>query len=120
MSKSIKVYYKPTCTTCKRAIDKLDSNGLKFELHNFFKEKLTREDIKSLLRMSGLSVVDVLRKKDKMYRELKLAEKKYTENELIEIIAKHPGLLLRPIIVKDNKAIIANKTDIVDEFCKRG
>ena len=55
-----------------------------------------------------------------MYKELKLDKKKYTENEIIEIIAKYPGLLLRPIIVKGNKAIIANKTDIVDEFCKRG
>jgi len=120
MGKSIKVYYKPTCITCKRAIDKLNSHGLKFELHDFFKEKLTKEDIKLLLQMAGLSAADVLRKKDKMYKELMLDNKKYTENELIEIIAKHPGLLLRPIIVKGNKAIIANKTDIVDEFCKRG
>lgn len=119
MSKSIKVYYKPTCVTCRRVIDKLNSSGLKFELHDFFKERLTKEDIRSLLKMAGLSAVDVLRKKDKMYKELKL-DQKYTENELIEIIAKHPGLLLRPVIVKGNRVIIASKAEIVDEFCKRG
>jgi arsenate reductase len=119
MSRSIKVYYKPTCVTCRRVIDKLNSNGLRFELHDFFKEKLTKEDIKSLLKMAGLSAIDILRKKDKMYKELKL-DQKYTENELIEIIAKYPRLLLRPIIVKGSKVIIANKTEIVDEFCKRG
>jgi arsenate reductase len=120
MSRGIKVYYKPTCITCRRVIDRLNSNSLKFELHDFFREKLTKEDIKSLLKMAGLSAIDVLRKKDKMYKELKLDQKKYTENEVIEIIAKYPGLLLRPIIVMGNKVIIANKTEIVDEFCKRG
>lgn len=114
-----KVYYKPTCVTCKRAISKLNSNNIDFELHDFFKNRLTKEDIKSLLKMTGLSAKDVLRKKDKMYKKLKLDQNKYTENELIEFIAKYPGLLLRPIIVKGNKAIIANKVDIVDEFCKR-
>lgn len=120
MSKGIKVYFKPTCVTCRKVIDKLNSNGLKFELHDFFKEKLTKEDIRSLLKMAGLSAMVVLRKKDKMYKELKLDQKKYTENELIEIIAKHLGLLLRPIIMKGNRVVIANKAEIIDEFCKRG
>lgn len=120
MGENIKVYYKPTCITCRKAIQKLDSNGVKLELCDFFKEKLTKEDIRSLLKMAGLSAVDILRRKDKMYKELQLDKKKYTENELIELIAKHPGLLLRPIIVKGNKAVVANKTDIVDEFCRRG
>ena len=73
-----------------------------------------------MLKMAGLSAADILRRKDKMYKELQLDKKKYTENELIELIAKHPGLLLRPIIVKGGKAVVANKTDIVDDFCRRG
>lgn len=120
MGENIKVYYRSTCITCRKTIQKLYSNGVKLELHDFFKEKLTKEDIKSLLKMAGLSAADILRRKDKMYKELQFDKKKYTENELIELIAKHPGLLLRPIIVKGGKAVVANKADIVDDFCRRG
>ncbi|MEM2760084.1 MAG: arsenate reductase family protein [Nitrososphaerales archaeon] len=120
MAEGVKVYYKPTCMTCRKAIKKLDSNNVKFQLHDFFKDKLSKEDIRSLLEMAGLSARDVLRKKDKMYRELQLDKKKYSEEELVELIAKHPGLLLRPIIVRGNRAVIANKIDVVEEFCRRG
>lgn len=115
----IKVYYKPTCITCRKAITKLKENNVDFQLHDFFKEKLTKEDIKSFLGMTRLSPRDILRKKDKMYKELKLDEKQYSENQIIELIVKHPGLLLRPIIVKGNRAVIGNRPEVVDELCKR-
>lgn len=119
MSKSIRIYHKLTCMTYKIIIYKLNSHGLKFGLCGFFKEKLTRKYIKLLLKMSSLSMIDILRKKDETYSELKLGEKQYTENGLIEITVKYTRLLLRPIIVKDNSLIIGNKTDVIDEFCKR-
>ncbi len=89
-------------------------------MQDFFKERLTRQEIASLLKMAGLSARDALRKKDKMYRELKLDQKDYNDDELIALMEKYPGLILRPIIVKDNKAVIANKPEIADAFCKRG
>lgn len=120
MAKKVKVYYNPRCITCRRAIDRLKANKMEFELQDFFKERLSKEEIKSLLKMAGLSARDALRKKDKMYKELRLEEKDYSDDELIALMAKHPGLILRPIIVKDSKAVIANKPEIADAFCKRG
>ena len=116
----VKVYYNPRCITCRRSIDRLKVNKVDFELRDFFKDRLTRQEIASLLKMAGLSARDALRKKDKMYRELKLDQKDYNDDELIALMEKYLGLILRPIIVKDNKAVIANKPEIADAFCKRG
>ena len=120
MAKKVKVYYNPRCITCRRAIDRLKINKVEFELQDFFRERLSREEIVSLLKMAGLSARDALRKKDKMYKELKLEQKDYNDDELIALMEKYPGLVLRPIIVKNNKAVIANKPEIVDVLCKRG
>jgi len=120
MAKKVKVYYNPRCITCRRAIDRLKINKVEFELQDFFRERLSREEIVSLLKMAGLSARDALRKKDKMYKELKLEQKDYSDDELIALMEKYPGLVLRPIIVKNNKAVIANKPEIVDVLCKRG
>ena len=120
MMASVKVYYNPRCITCRRSIDRLKVNKVEFELHDFFKESLSKEEIKSLLKMGGLSARHLLRKKDKMYKELKLEQKNYTDDELIAFMAKYPSLILRPIIVKGNKAVIANKPEIAETFCKRG
>jgi len=120
MAKKVKVYYNPRCITCRRAIDRLKINKVEFELQDFFRERLSREEIVSLLKMAGLSARDALRKKDKMYKELKLEQKDYSDDELIALMEKYPGLVLRPIIVKNNKAVIANKPEIADVLCKRG
>jgi len=120
MVKKVKVYYNPKCITCRKAIDRLKVNKIEFELQDFFKERLSMEEIVSLLKMAGLSARDALRKKDRMYKELKLEQKNYSDTELITLMEKYPGLILRPIIVKDNKAVIANKPEIADVFCKRG
>ncbi len=114
----MKVYYNPRCTTCRRTINRLKDNKAEFELHDFFRETLSKEEIRSLLKMAGLSARDALRKKDKMYKELKLEEKEYSDDELITLMEKYPGLILRPIIVKNNKAVIANKPETADAFCK--
>jgi len=120
MAEKVKVYYNPRCITCRKAIDRLKVNKMEFELKDFFKERLSKEEIRSLLRMAGLSARDALRKKDKMYKELKLDQKDYSDNELIALMERYPGLILRPIMVKDNKTVIANKPEIADAFCKRG
>jgi len=120
MAKKVKVYYNPRCITCRKSIDRLKVNRIEFELQDFFKERLSKDEIVSLLKMAGLSARDALRKKDKMYRELKLEQKDYSDDELIALMEKYPGLILRPIIVKNNKAVIANKPEIADAFCKRG
>ena len=120
MARNVKVYYNPRCITCRRSIDKLKVNKVEFELQDFFKEKLTKHEIASLLKMAGISARDALRKKDKMYKELKLDQKDYSDSELIALMEKYPGLILRPIMVKNNKAVIANKPEIADAFCKRG
>lgn len=120
MMASVKVYYNPRCITCRRSIDRLKVNKVEFELRDFFRESLSKEEIKSLLKMAGLSAGDLLRKKDKMYKELKLEQKNCSEDELVVLMARYPGLILRPIIVRGNKAVIANKPEIAETFCKRG
>ena len=120
MTRNVKVYYNPRCITCRRSIDQLKVSKVEFELRDFFKNKLTKQEIASLLKITGISAKDALRKKDKMYKELKLDQKDYSNSELIALMEKYPGLILRPIMVKDNKAIIANKPEIADAFCKRG
>lgn len=118
MTRKVQVYYNPRCTTCRRAIDRLKINRVDFELQDFFKERLSREEIGSLLKMAGVSAEEALRKKDRMYKELRLAEKRFKDDELIALMEKYPGLILRPIIVRGRKAVIANKPEIADAFSR--
>ena len=76
------------------------------EKRDFFKEPLSETELKKIIKMTDKKPSELLRKRDKMYKELDLENNKKTENQIIKLIVKHPGLLLRPIIVTKNKAFV--------------
>ena len=46
-----------------------------------------------------------------MYKEMDLGKNEKTDSELIKLMVKNPGLILRPIIILKNKALVG-KIDI--------
>ena len=81
------------------------------EKRDFFKEPLSETELKKIIKMTGKKPSELLRKRDKMYKELDLENNTKTDTQIIKLIVKYPGLLLRPIIVTKNKAFVG-KIDV--------
>ncbi len=79
---------------------------MEFESVNYIKDPLSADDLKRLLRRAGLGPNDVLRAKEAAYREF-VAGKNLSDDELLKIMAAHPELLQRPIVVRGEKAVLA-------------
>ena len=102
----MKVYHKSTCITCKKAISEVERMNADIEKRDFFKDPFTESELKKIIKMSGKKPVELLRKRDKMYKELDLENKKKTDSQMIKLMVKYPGLILRPIIIVKNKAFV--------------
>lgn len=76
---------------------------IEIEKRDFFKEPFSETELKKIIKISGMKPREFLRKKDKKYKELDLENSKHTESQLIQLMVKYPGLIKRPIIIKDNK-----------------
>ena len=81
------------------------------ETRDFFKDPFTESELKKIIKMTNKKPIELLRKRDKMYKELNLENNKKTDGQIIKLMIKHPGLILRPIIITKNKAIVG-KIDI--------
>ena len=81
------------------------------EKRDFFKDPLSETELKKIIKMTGKKPSELLRKRDKMYKDLDLENDKKTDNQIIKLMVKHPGLILRPIIVTKNKAFVG-KVDV--------
>ena len=81
------------------------------EIRDFFKDPFSESELKKIIKMTNKKPVGLLRKRDKMYKELNLETSKITDAQIIKLMIKYPGLILRPIIITKNKAIVG-KTDI--------
>jgi arsenate reductase len=110
------VYEKPTCTTCRKVAKALMEKGVDFEKVNYYIKPFSKTKLKILLKKAGLKPSEVLRKNEKVYKDLKFKEKKYTENQILDLMIKHPDLVQRPIIEKRNKAILARPPERIKDL----
>jgi len=91
-------------------------NNIPHEKINYFEEPLTESKIKSLLKKLGMSPREILRTKDEQYKAL--INEKTSDEKIVELIAKNPNLLQRPIIEIGDRAIIARPAEKVIDFIK--
>ncbi len=115
MSK-ITIYQKPTCTTCKQVYAALKEAGVDFNSVNYYLEPISKTKLKELVKKMGISARELFRTKEDIYKELKLADKEVSDEEAIDLMAKHPDLIQRPIVEKGLKAILARPADRLKEI----
>ncbi|HUO57269.1 MAG TPA: arsenate reductase family protein [bacterium] len=112
----ITVYQKPTCTTCRQVYQALKDSGVEMEAVNYYIEPLSEGKLKELVKKMGIKASELFRKKEDIYKELKLAEKEVTDEEAIKLMVKHPDLMQRPIVEKGAKAILARPAEKLKEI----
>ena len=110
----LKLYIKPTCTTCRNALAKLDACGAEYETVDLFKDTPSVAELRELCDKLGVSPREILRSKDPAYDEHDLGSGKQTDAQILALMVKHPGLIQRPIVVKGRKAVLARPVDKLD------
>lgn len=116
MSARITIYQKPTCSTCREAVKLVEASGQPFTAINYYEQPFTRALLTGLLKKAGLSAKDILRTKEDIYKELGLAKKQVSEDELIALMLKHPDLIQRPLVEKGEKVILARPAETVKKL----
>ncbi|MCW8811183.1 MAG: arsenate reductase [Ignavibacteriaceae bacterium] len=112
----ITVYEKPTCTTCRKVAKALLENGVDFEKVNYYIEPFSKTKLKSLLKKMKMKPSEILRKNEKIYKELKIKDKNFSEDQILDLMIKYPDLVQRPIIEKGEKAILARPPEGIKEL----
>jgi arsenate reductase len=112
----ITVYQKPTCTTCRQVYQALKESGVEMEAVNYYIEPLSEAKLKELVKKMGMKASELLRKKEGIYKQLKLSEKELSDDEAVKLMVRHPDLMQRPIVEKGNKAILARPAERLKEI----
>jgi arsenate reductase len=94
----------------------LRESGIPFEKVNYYTEPLSRKKLTELIRKMNLKPRDLLRKSETIYKELKLSEDKFSDNELIGLMIEYPDLLQRPIVERGDRAVLGRPTENVNEL----
>lgn len=101
----------PKCSTCQKARKFLESKKLKFESRNIVQERLNKEELDKIIKMSGKDINKFFNTSGLKYRELGLKDKikEILYDEKLEILASDGMLLKRPILINDKNVLIGFK-----------
>lgn len=104
-------YHNPKCSKSREGLELLKKKKVSFTIKDYLKEGLTPNEASELSKLLGLKPQEFIRKKEELYKELKLSEKNLTPKEWCKIIANNPKLLERPILSNGKKAVLGRPTE---------
>ncbi len=113
---SLTVYEKPTCTTCRKVAGVLKEKGVDYNSVNYFIDPIPKAKLELLVKKMKISAQELFRKREDIYKELKLSAREVSDDEAIELMVKHPELLQRPIVEKGDQAILARPAERIAEI----
>lgn len=118
MKNKIQILYNPRCSKCREALSLLEGENCEIEIVEYLKETLTKKELKSILAKLGLKAFDIVRKKEELYLK-KFNNKKFTNEEWIQLLIENPILIERPIVIDGYKAIVGRPPELVVDLLNR-
>jgi arsenate reductase len=95
---TVTIYHNPDCGTSRNTLAIIRQSGETPNVIEYLKHPPERERLVELIKAMGISVRDLLREKGTPFKELGLADQKWTDDELIDFMLAHPILINRPIV----------------------
>ncbi|MBD3616051.1 MAG: Spx/MgsR family RNA polymerase-binding regulatory protein [Gracilimonas sp.] len=92
----------------------MEEQGVEFEFIDVKKAPLTREELKELEFKVGLDVL--INKRGRKWRDLGLAEKDLSEEELFEQLLEHQTMIKRPVLIKDESVLVGYDEESFEAF----
>lgn len=111
----VTIYHNPRCQKSRQSLQILRDNGVEPEIVEYLKEVPTKSELKTILAKLNMRPQDILRKGESVFKE-KFKNMEFTDEEWLQIMTEHPKLIERPIVVKNNKAVVGRPPESVLEL----
>lgn len=107
------VYYNPMCGKCRDALEFLHLKKIKPTVIEYLKNPPTRDELKAVLAKLD-DPASLVRTKEPAFQAKPFNLE--SVDEIADQLSKNPKLIERPVIIKDDKAIVARPVDLVKVF----
>ncbi|WP_146394371.1 arsenate reductase (glutaredoxin) [Allorhodopirellula solitaria] len=111
-----KIYHNPRCAKSRAAVELLESRGIEFDIVKYLDDPPNEKELRAIVKMLGISPEKLVRKGEKLFKELGLGGKSLTDAQWIEVMVEHPKLIERPIVIHGAKAAIGRPTENIESI----
>ena len=117
----MEIWINPACSKCRSALTLLDAEGADYTVRRYLEDVPSEDEIRGVLERLGLEPWDITRTSEPLARELGLADLPRDADAWIRLLAEHPRLIQRPLVLtEDGRAWIARDDQTLTEVVAAG
>lgn len=109
------IYHNPQCAKSRQTLKIIEESGEMVQVVEYLKMVPSKEDLQDIVEKLGISAEQLVRKGEKEYKE-NFKGKALTNEQWLEAMERYPKLIERPIVIKDDKAIIGRPPENVKQL----
>ena len=113
---TVKIWHNPRCRKSREGLQYLQDKGIEPEIYEYLKSGINPEELAEIIKKSGQQLAEFIRTNEADYKALGLKGKELTIEEFTGIAADYPKLLQRPIVIKGEKAVLAQPAANIDSI----
>ena len=106
------IYHNPRCAKSRETLQIIKDADADVVVVEYLKNPPTEDEIYDLLTKLNLPVDYLIRKNEELFKQ-QFKGKNLSDDEWVKVLAENPKLLERPIVVKDDEAILGRPPENV-------
>ena len=113
MTETIQIFHNPRCSKSRQTLALIEEKGVQPEIILYLENTPDINELKNILSKLGISARELLRKGEQDYKDNNLSDPALSEHDLIEKMTQFPKLIERPIVIKNDKAVLGRPPENV-------
>ncbi|WP_085907005.1 arsenate reductase (glutaredoxin) [Kiloniella majae] len=113
---TVKILHNSRCSKSCETLKIVQEQGQEVTIIEYLKDVIAENQLTDILKQLEMNPRDLLRKGEKIYKELNLSDTGLSDDELIKTMIEHPILIERPIVISSKGARIGRPPESVLEI----
>ena len=113
----LKIYHNPRCRKSREGLAIVEASGEEFEIVKYLDNPPSYLELAAILGKLNLKPIELVRKNEAVWKE-QFKNRELSDKEIIQAMVDHPKLIERPIVVKNNEAVVGRPPENINELFK--
>ncbi len=111
----MKIYHNPRCSKSRQTLQIIQEAGRDVEIVDYQKNPITEDELREVYEKLNLPINYLIRTGEEIYKT-DYKGKTLSDDEWIHALIEHPKMMERPIVVKDDEAVLGRPPENVNKL----
>ena len=111
------ILHNSRCGKSRESLKVLEDSGKEFQIREYLKEPLSKEEIKNILSKLKVNPIDIVRTNEEDWKT-NYKGKELSDEDILDALVKFPKLIQRPIITDEKSGVIGRPKELLEDFIK--